>query len=155
GDRVLRRREARVPGALNRVSTLCVARYSHLTPTSLSGKGPPMKKVPFAFALLLAALALAACGGGGATTGETTPPGGATAAGTTGGAEEEAGGGTAGGGGAVAIEADPSGSLAYTTEEANAKAGKVTIDFTNDSPVGHDVDVEDSSGESLIKTEII
>ncbi len=111
-----------------------------------------MKKVAFAFALLLAALALAACGGG-----DDTTSGSETATETT--AEEkgstEAEGGTAGGGSTVAIEADPSGSLAYTTDEATAKAGKVTIDFTNSSPIGHDVDVEDSGGETVAETEII
>jgi len=114
-----------------------------------------MKKVAFAFALLLAAFALAACGGGDDTTG-----GSETAAGNGGATTEEKGsteaeGGTAGSGGTVDIEADPSGSLAYTTDEATAKAGKVTINFTNSSPVGHDVDIEDSGGETIAETEII
>lgn len=111
-----------------------------------------MKKLVPLFALLLAALALAACGGGSDTTGEET----AAAPETTQEAEseKEAEGGSAGSS-ALDIEADPSGSLAYTTDKATAKAGKVTVNFTNSSPVPHDVAIEDSSGETIAETEVL
>jgi len=111
-----------------------------------------MKKLVPLFALLLAALALAACGGGSDTTGEET----AAAPETTQEAEseKEAEGGSAGSS-ALDIEADPSGSLAFTTDEATAKAGKVTVNFTNSSPVPHDVAIEDSSGETIAQTEVL
>ena len=41
-----------------------------------------------------------------------------------------------GGGSAVKIAADPSGALKYEETSATASAGKVTVDFTNDSPRG-------------------
>lgn len=112
-----------------------------------------MKKLVPLFALLLAALALAACGGGSDTTGEET----ATAPETTQEAEseKEAEGGSAGSASTVDFEADPSGSLAFTTDKATAKAGKVTVNFTNSSPVPHDVAIEDSSGEAIAETEVI
>ena len=53
------------------------------------------------------------------------------------------------------VEADPNGELAYTTTEASAKAGEVTIDFNNPQSLTHDVAIEDSSGKEVGKTELI
>ena len=39
----------------------------------------------------------------------------------------------------LALAADPTGMLRFDKKTLSAKAGKVTIDFTNKSPVGHDV----------------
>jgi plastocyanin len=65
-------------------------------------------------------------------------------------------GGAAGGGSTVKISTDPSGQLAFQQSSVTAsKAGPVTIDFTNQSPVGHDVHVSDSSGKDLGGTDII
>jgi plastocyanin len=62
----------------------------------------------------------------------------------------------AGGGSTVKISADPSGQLAFEQKSVTAsKSGPVTIDFTNMSPVGHDVHVSDSSGKDLGGTSII
>ena len=44
--------------------------------------------------------------------------------------------------------------LAYDTTELTAKAGKVTIDFTNPSALQHDVAIE-KDGQEIAKTEII
>jgi plastocyanin len=116
-----------------------------------------MKKAAFGFALILAALALVACGGSdddSTTTGggETTSESGAAAGG---GQTNEAEGGSAGSASSLAFEADPGGGLAYTSDTATAKAGKVTVDFTNPQPVGHDVAIEDSSGAEVGATEVI
>ncbi len=86
-----------------------------------------------------------AAAGGGARSG-----GGKTAAGGGGGAPAPAGGGSA-----VDVSADPSGALAFQQSSLSATAGKVTIDFTNDSPVGHDVRISDASGKDLGGTKII
>ena len=40
------------------------------------------------------------------------------------------------------LAADPGGQLAYETQELTAKAGTVSIEFANASPVEHDVTVE-------------
>jgi plastocyanin len=127
-----------------------------------------MKKLITLFALLLAALALAACGGGDDTSGDTSPVGGAVedveekageakdeAEDKAGEAKDEAEGGSQGSAAAFDVEADPSGQLAFTSDEASAKAGKVTVNFTNSSPVPHDVRIESSGGEELGGTEVI
>jgi plastocyanin len=109
-----------------------------------------MKKLAALLVLALASAALVACGGDDSTT--------TTATETSGGAAAEGGkeaGGGEGGGSAVEFEADPDGELAYTTTEASAKAGKVTIDFNNPQGLTHDVAIEDSSGEEVGKTDLI
>ncbi len=45
--------------------------------------------------------------------------------------------------------------MAYDTKSLSAKAGNVTIDFTNDAPISHDVSVEDSSGQELGTSDLI
>jgi plastocyanin len=110
-----------------------------------------MKKVAALLVLALAAIALVACGGSDssestATTAETT------AESTSAGGSEGAGGG---GASVVDIEAAPGSELAYVQKEAKAKAGQVSIDFTNPQSLSHDVAVEDSSGKELGKTELV
>lgn len=46
------------------------------------------------------------------------------------------------------LAANPAGQLAYTTKQLSAKAGKVTIDFSNSSPVEHDVAI--AKGSSVV-----
>lgn len=113
-----------------------------------------MKKFAALFALLLAALALVACGGGDDTTSDTTSE--APPAQENGGneGEKEAEGGSEGSAAVFDVEADPSGGLAYTTDEATAEAGKVSVNFTNSSPVPHDVRIEDSGGKDVGGTEV-
>ncbi len=113
-----------------------------------------MKKLVAMFALLLAAFALAACGGGDDTTSDTAAETTTTQEESGGGGEKEAEGGTAGAS-TLDFEADPSGALAYTTDSAESEAGKVTVNFTNSSPVPHDVEIEDSSGEVVAETEVL
>jgi plastocyanin len=100
----------------------------------------------------VAALALAACGSSSSSS-SSTP---STSSAPSGGGGGGGGGGTASGGGStVKIAADPSGALKYTTSSASATAGSVKVDFTNQSPVGHDVTIADSSGKVLGQTSII
>jgi plastocyanin len=74
-----------------------------------------------AAALAAAALALAGCGGSGNKTKSSSSSGGG------------------GGASTLAIAADPSGALKFTQTKLTAKAGKVTIDFTNKSKIPHGV----------------
>jgi plastocyanin len=46
---------------------------------------------------------------------------------------------------ALSLAANPEGQLKYNTSALTAKAGKVAIDFTNMSPLEHNVTVESSS----------
>ena len=78
-----------------------------------------------ALVIVLAALALAltACGGGSDEAATTS-------------------GGGGGGGSTVQISADPSGALEFEETSLEATAGSVTIEFTNDSSISHDVKIE-------------
>jgi plastocyanin len=82
------------------------------------------------FLIVLPALALGldACGGGN------------EAATTGGGATTATGGG--GGGETLQLAADPSGALKFDKTSLEATAGNVTIDFTNDSSLPHDVKLQ-------------
>ncbi len=112
-----------------------------------------MKKLSASLVLALAALTLVACGGSdNSTTSEGEAAGGGAAETTEkAGGEEKAGGG----GSTVDLEADPNGELAYTTTEATAEAGEVTIDFKNPQALTHDVAIEDEAGETVGQTELI
>ena len=108
-----------------------------------------MKKIAALFVLALASVALVACGGSDSTTTTSTSNGGEASGGAAAESGEKAGGST------LKFEADPEGELAYTTTEASAKAGKVTIDFNNPQGLTHDVAIEDSKGEEVGKTDLI
>ncbi len=112
-----------------------------------------MKKLAALLVLALAAAALVACGDDDSTT--TTDTGTETSAGAPAESGKNAGGKKATGGSTLAFEADPSGGLAYTTTEATAEAGEVTVDFKNPQGLTHDVAIEDSGGETVGKTELI
>lgn len=113
-----------------------------------------MTKVAALLALVLASVALVACGGGGSSssTTETTGGGETTSEGAAGAGKEEGGGGAAS---TLEFEADPGGELAFTTTEATAKAGKVTIEFNNPQALPHDVKIESSGGEEIGGTETV
>jgi plastocyanin len=53
---------------------------------------------------------------------------------------------SAGGGSSLSLAANPEGQLSYNTKSLSAKAGKVSIAFTNSSPEGHNVTIASSSG---------
>lgn len=113
-----------------------------------------MKKIAALLVVaILASVGLVACGGSSSSSTSESSSGGGAAETSEKSEGGEAEGGTAGSAGTVDIEADPSGSLAFTTKQASAKAGKVTIDFTNSSPVPHDVTIEGEGGETLAQTE--
>ncbi len=114
-----------------------------------------MKKVAVALMLVLAALALAACGGSSSSSSESTAesaPAESTESTSEGGGKAE--GGSAGSASTLDIEAASTG-LAYASDTASAKAGKVTVNFTNPQPVPHDVAIETMNGEVLGQTETI
>ena len=49
----------------------------------------------------------------------------------------------------LSLQANAEGQLKYNTKSLSAKAGKVSIDFTNMAPVGHNVTVESATGEKV------
>lgn len=111
-----------------------------------------MKKVAALLVLVLASLALVACGSSSSSSSSTatsTPESGAAAGGG------EKAGNSGGGGQALKVETDPNGQLAYTQKTLSAKAGNVTVDFNNSQALSHDVAIEDSSGKTVGKTELV
>jgi plastocyanin len=52
----------------------------------------------------------------------------------------------------LSLAANPEGQLKYNTTSLTAKAGKVSIDFTNMSPLGHNVTIEAAGGKIVAAT---
>lgn len=111
-----------------------------------------MKKLATLLVLGLVSAAFVACGGSDDSTTTTATEGGGKANAAPESGKEATGGG---GGSTLEFEADPNGELAYTTTEASAEAGKVTVDFKNPQSLTHDVAIEDSGGKEVGKTELI
>jgi plastocyanin len=107
-----------------------------------------MKKVAALILLALASVALVACGSSSNSTESTA---------TTTESAESSGGGSEGSGegSVVKIEAAEGSSLAYDQKEVTAKAGQVSIEFTNPQSLSHDVAVETSGGEEVGHTELV
>jgi plastocyanin len=105
-----------------------------------------IKKVSLALAIAaLAAFGLVACGSSSSSSSTT-------ASSTTASSTTATSGSTSGGGGAssaVDVSADPSGQLAFQESSVTAKAGDVSVNFTNDSSTTHDVCLQSSSGDQL------
>lgn len=111
-------------------------------------------------AAIVATLGLVACGG---DDDETTTPADTTAetteapSGETGatGADE----GAAGAATTLEVAADPSGQLAYVETDLSAPAGTIKVEFTNDSPVPHDVvfgaEGSEAGGDQIGGTDVI
>src|SRR3954451_2893521 len=116
-----------------------------------------MKKVVAFAVLAIAALTLVACGSSSNSSSSTTETSGGESQAEQGGggAKEESGSASGGSASTLKFQADPNGELAYTTNSATAKAGKVTVDFNNPQELTHDVVIEDSSGKEVGGTELI
>lgn len=84
-------------------------------------------------------LALAGCGGSSSTTGTTAATSASTATATA----------PAAAGEHLSLEANREGQLKYNKTSLTAKAGEVSIDFTNMAPLDHNVTLESSSGATL------
>jgi plastocyanin len=103
-------------------------------------------------AMAITLLALAGCGSSGTTsttpTASTSTPTNtaATPTTTTKSASSTAPSSSASG---LSLEANGEGQLAYTTKSLSAKAGKVSIAFTNNASLAHNVTIESSSGQVL------
>jgi plastocyanin len=83
------------------------------------------------------------CGGQSGTTAKTT------------GVQTGAAPASTGTGGTLNIAADPSGALKFDVSSLSAKAGKVTIDFTNKAPLPHNVQIEGPGGQKVGGTSTI
>ena len=99
--------------------------------------------VPAVAGLLFAA----GCGGSSSDTTSSAPSQTATQTTASGGAETTSGT-------TLQLAADPNGALAYVPTTLTAAPGKVTIKFTNDSPMDHDVVVQNPDGKEVARTAV-
>jgi plastocyanin len=113
----------------------------------------------FALTIAVLALGLTACGGSSnspTTSSAASAPAQTSAAATTSATPTSAtttsatSTAAAHAGGAQAIAADPSGALKYTKASLTAKAGKVTIAFTNDSQLGHNLTIQQGTAGKVL-----
>lgn len=105
-------------------------------------------------ALLAGAIALGGCGGSKRSSStESTPATTAQAPATTATTTQSTTTAAPATSGALSLEANPEGQLKYTTSSLTAKAGKVSIDFKNMSPLAHNVTVEAAGGTTVGATE--
>jgi uncharacterized cupredoxin-like copper-binding protein len=103
-------------------------------------------------ALVVGALAVAGCGGSKSTSSSALSSPTATTTTTsssTAGSESQSSGGA---GGALSLSANSEGQLAYSTTSLSAKAGKVTIAFSNSAPLAHNLTVQSPSGSVIAAT---
>jgi plastocyanin len=104
--------------------------------------------------LLLAAAAavvvtVAACGGSSSSS-SSSATGGSTGSQSSSSSSSAAPAAGGGGGGAQAIAADPSGQLKFDKKTLTAKAGKVSFNFTNMAPVGHNFTIQQGASGSVV-----
>jgi plastocyanin len=113
--------------------------------------GRPNTRWMFRISLLTLAaslLALAGCGSSSkSSSSASTPAATPTTSSATSSTPAPAAGGASGG--ALSVAADPEGQLKFDTTSLSAKAGKVSIDFTNKAPLAHNVTIESSSGANV------
>jgi plastocyanin len=111
------------------------------------------KAIISVLALAAALLALAGCGSSSSssssTAASTSTPAETTPTTSSASTSTPATAPAAGGSSSVKLEANPEGQLEYNTKSLTAKAGKVSVDFTNMSSLPHNVTIESSSGEKV------
>ncbi len=100
-----------------------------------------------AVAVAVGLLSLAGCGSSSSTTASSTP---STAATTTSApAATTTASSSASSASTISLEANKEGQLAFNTKSLSANAGTVTIDFTNQAPLAHNVTIEAAGGKIL------
>ncbi len=108
------------------------------------------KLIALALISMVLALGLAACGSSSSssnTTSSTAAPATSTAASTPASTSTTA---STGASGSLAIAANSSGLLKYTKSTLSAKAGKVTIAFSNSSPLAHNFTLQQGTNGKIL-----
>jgi plastocyanin len=101
------------------------------------------------FALVATVAALAGCGSSSKSSSSSPAP---TTSSATAAAPATSTTAAPAGASTVSLEANKEGQLEYNTKSLTAKAGKVTVDFTNAAPLAHNVNIESSSGATVGST---
>lgn len=112
-----------------------------------------LKLTGLALSSMVLALGLAACGGSSSSSTPTTSAPSAPATSTTTPASTPASTSTTASTGAsssLAIAANPSGLLKYTKSTLSAKAGKVTVAFSNSSPLAHNFTLQEGTNGKVL-----
>jgi plastocyanin len=122
-----------------------------MSSSSLDGRRSAIAMVAV---VLLATVAIAGCGSsssGSTSTSSSTPATTSSSTATTSSTSTSA---TAPSGAseALKLEANKEGQLAYSTKSLSAKSGNVSIDFTNEAPIGHNLTIESSAGKTVGST---
>ena len=106
-----------------------------------------------AFALLSAIVVLAGCGSSSSSSSSSSATQPTTSSATTASPSTSSATSTsaapATASSSLSLEANKQGQLEYDTKSLSAQAGKVSIAFTNSSPLPHNVTIESSSGEKV------
>jgi plastocyanin len=102
--------------------------------------------------LALLAMLVAGCGGSSGSTSSSTAKSASPTTPSTSSASSSSTSETAGPGNALTLEANKEGELKYDKKSLSASAGKVSIAFTNMSPLEHNMTIESSSGKVLAAT---
>jgi plastocyanin len=100
-----------------------------------------------AVTLAVGVLALAGCGGSSNTNSSTTAPATTPSTPTSSSTASTSTSSSTSPSGALSLEANAEGQLKYNKTTLSANAGKVSIDFTNMSPLGHNMTIESSAGK--------
>lgn len=96
-------------------------------------------------ALAVVALALTGCGSSNTSSTSTSPPSSTSAATTSTSASAPVSSEGQSASSTLAVAANPEGQLKFDKSALSAKSGKVTIDFTNTSSLGHNMTVESAA----------
>jgi plastocyanin len=104
------------------------------------------------------ALGVAACGGSSSSSSSAAAPATSSSAAapatssTAAATSSSAAAPSSGASSQIAIAANPGGALKFDKSSLTAKAGKVTIAFTNKAPLGHNFTIESPSGAKVAAT---
>ena len=108
-----------------------------------------MSKLPaITISAIALALGVAACGGSSSTSSTSLST--ASAASTPSSSRPTTAAPPASTGSSLSLAADPSGALKFTSTSLTAKAGKVTIKFTNMSPLMHNMTIEQGTSGPVV-----
>src|SRR5689334_4175746 len=99
-----------------------------------------MPKLSLIASVAALALGVAACGG--SSSSSSTSSSTSSAATSSAAASSSAAAPASGASSTLSLAADPSGQLKYDKKALTAKAGKVTIDFTNHAPLAHNLTIQ-------------
>lgn len=102
-----------------------------------------MSKLSLIAVVATLALGVAACGGSSSSSSSSSAP--ASSASSSASAAP-----AAGGSGSLSLAADPSGQLKYNKKTLSAKAGKVSIDFTNMAPENHNMTIQKGTSGAVV-----